>query len=287
MFKFLFYKIGQFIVNRLPIELSYRYGIFLSDLQYFCSFRDRRAVRNNLRTILQTDQNLEPMVREVFRNFGRYLVEFFRMARTLDKKYIEQNVKLKNIHYVQEALARGKGVIILSAHLGNWELGGVILGVLGYPVIAVALPHKERPVNDLFNQQRARGMAVVPTNIAVRHCIEALRNNKLVAIAADRDFSLKNGEVLDFLGRKAMIPKGAAIFSLKTGAAIVPCFCIRNAKDNFTFTFEEPLIPPSDVPDDKEAATILALMKTYTTIIEKKIKQFPVQWLMFREFWVA
>ncbi len=287
MFKFYLYKIGQYIVNLLPLSLSYRFAMFVSDLQCTFSFRDHRAVRNNLRTILNTDKNLEPLVREVFRNFGKYLVDFFRMDKNMNMQFIQENVKVENLDYIKKALERGKGAIIITAHIGNWELGAVAVSVLGYPLMAVALPHKERPVNDLFNHQReVKGITVVPSNVAVRKCIDTLRNNKLVALVADRDFTL-HGEVLDFLGRKAFIPKGAALFSIKTGAPIVPCFMTRNPDDTFVLSLEQPIVPPLEIKETIAQDALIKVMRQYTDVIENKIRQFPTQWLMFREFWAA
>ena len=161
------------------------------------------------------------------------------------------------------------------------------MSVLGYPLMAVALPHKERPVNDLFNHQReVKGITVVPSNVAVRKCIDTLRNNKLVALVADRDFTL-HGEVLDFLGRKAFIPKGAALFSIKTGAPIVPCFMTRNPDDTFVLSLEQPIVPPLEIKETIAQDALIKVMRQYTDVIENKIRQFPTQWLMFREFWAA
>lgn len=286
MGKFIFYKIGQFIIKFFPLAVAYRISMFLSDLQYVFSFRDRRAVRANLRVIVGTDKNIEPMVRDIFRNFGKYLVDFFRMDKTLTMEFIRQSVTVENIEYLQQALTHKKGGIVITAHLGNWELGGVLVSMLGYPLTAIALPHKERPVNDLFNNQRgSKGMSVIPSNIAVRKCIETLRNNGMIAIAADRDFTA-NGEIMDFLGKKALIPKGAAVFSFKTGAPIVPCFCIRNPDDSFTLSFGEAMFPPYESGETIAPKILMEMMRKYVTVIEAKIRQYPNQWLMFRQFWV-
>ena len=286
MFKFYLYKLGQFIVTRLPLSLAYQFATFLSDLQYLFSFRDRRAVCNNLKIIVPSQQNLSAMTREVFRNFGQYLVEFFCMAKKFDMNFVKEKVKVCNIDILKKVLEQGKGGIILSAHIGNWEFGGILLSMLGYPLMIIALPHKERPVNDLFNHQReSRGITVVPPHTAIRRCLETLRSNKLVAIAADRDFT-QSGVVMDFLGRKALIPKGAALFALKTGAPIVPCFLIRNPDNSFTLSLEEPIVPPLETDEYIKESILSTLMKQYTKVIEEKIRQFPTQWLMFREFWI-
>ncbi len=291
MFKFLLYKFGQFCVNRLPVGISYWIARFLSDLQYWFSPRDRKAVKNNLRLILGTKGRPEDEARitatalKVFENFGLYLVEFFRMAHKVDEQFIRENVAINNIGVIDAMLKRGKGVVILTAHIGNWELGGVVLSKLGYPIVAIALPHKERPVNDLFNQQReTHGVTIIPMSIAVRRCIEALKENKLVALLADRDFT-HHGEELDFLGRRSMIPKGAAVFAIKTGAAIVPTFLTRNNDNRFTLMMGEPILPTFVDEHVKDHAALLALMRQYSAVIERKIREFPDQWLMFREFW--
>ena len=288
MFKFWLYKFGQFLTNQLSWRGSYKVALWISDAQCFFSFRDRRIVKENLRLILPAadPKKILRLTREVFRNFGRYLNEFSRMPQMANENYLREKVTTKNVERVGKALQRGHGGIILTAHLGNWEFGGVVLGMLGYPVTAIALPHKERPVNNLFNNQRAKmGMNVVPINFAIRRCSELLKNNQLVAIAADRDFT-NNGEEIDFLGRKALIPKGAAMFSIRTKAAIIPTFFLRDQqKDKFILFIEEPIFPPQDIDSLNEKEQVLSLMRTCTKIIEDKIRKYPDQWLMFRPFW--
>jgi Kdo2-lipid IVA lauroyltransferase/acyltransferase len=286
MFKYYIYKFGQFCVTHIPLKLSYWLAGFISNLQYLFSFRDRKAVENNLRVILPQDPMIREKTREVFCNFGIFLVDFFRMARKIDKNFVAKNVKVKNLEYLQQAMKRGKGAILLTGHIGNWELGGFVLSLLGYPSVAIALPHKERPVNDLFNRQReARGLTIVPTSQAIRRSLHTLQHNGIVSILADRDFS-SNGFVLDFLGKKALIPRGAALFALKTGAAIVPSFLIRGANDTHTLIVEEPIYPEENKNGQMSEESLLSLMKKHTAVIEQKIREYPTQWLMFRKFWV-
>jgi len=287
MFKYWVYKFGQFCVTHFPLALSYKLAEMLSDIHYYFSFRDRRAVKENLRIVTGfSDQRLHVMAREVFRNFGRYLVEFFRMARCLDDRFIQDNVRLENVEYIPTALKAGRGVILLTAHIGNWEMGGVVLSRLGYSSLAIALPHKERPVNNLFNQQReVQGLKVVSLQLSIRKCLEALNQNECVAVLADRNFT-SNGEILEFLGRRVSFPKGPAMFSLRTGAPIVPVFFIRCAGDKFVLKVKEPIVPPVADQEQPEPEKLMELMKTYTKVIEQEIRQYPTQWLMFRKFWV-
>lgn len=284
MFKYYLYKIAHFVANRLSLEVSYKVAVLISDLHYFFSFRDRRAVRNNLRKILPPGEDLNAATREVFRNFGKYLSEFLRMEKMVDKSFIEKKIKIRNAELIQQALDAGKGGIIVTAHIGNWEMGAVVLS-LGYPLTAVALPHKERPVNDLFNYQReAKGMTVVPTHEAIRRCMESLKDNHLVALVADRDFSSKGGEVMDFLGQKALIPKGPAMFCKRTGAPIIPTFLMREPDGTFMMTLGPLILPEAETQEMSERDSVLRIMRRYLDVIEGWIRRYPTQWLMFREF---
>jgi Kdo2-lipid IVA lauroyltransferase/acyltransferase len=284
MFKYILYKIGLFLLRHLPSKVSYCLATFVSDLQYCFSFRDRRAVRKNLKSILPSSDKISFLTRDVFRNFGRYLIEFFQMKEIADQTFIKNNVHIFGIERLDRVLGEGKGGIIVTGHIGNWELGGVLLSVLGYPLMAIALPHKERPVNDLFNSQReAKGVAVVPPNGALRRCIEQLRDNKLVALVADRDFS-HGGIAMDFLGKKMLVPKGPAMFSLKTGAPIIPMFFIRNDDRTFNMLCGEPIYPPKQNMGKAEDKIVLDLMRRYLPVMEEIIRQYPSQWLLFREF---
>lgn len=278
------YKLGQFCVKHLPLLLSYKLATFLSDILYYLSFRDRRNVKNNLNVILPSSDDLPRLSREVFRNFARYLVDFFHTPERLDEAYIRAHVTINNLHHLPEVLKKGKGGIILTAHIGNWELGGFVISRLGYPLIAVALPHKERSINNLFNSQRqSQGITIVPNNVAIRECIKGLKENRMIALLGDRDFNA-TGEMMDFLGQKARIPKGPAAFSLKTGAAIIPAFLIRDGKDHFTLTIHDPIFPPEGC---EERHALKTMMQKYITVIEETIRRHPTQWYMFQRFWLS
>ncbi len=286
MFKYFLFRLTYSLVNFLPLKVSYAIAQTISDIQFAFSRIDKQSIHNNLQKIVASGEPSLQQSREVLRNFGKYLIEFFRMERHLDQDYIRENIDLENVDIIQSVLDKGRGGIIMTAHIGNWELGASVLSHLGFPVMAVALPHQQRDVNDFFNRQReSQGNIVVQSNVAVKRCVKRLRDNKLVALVADRDFT-ENGEELDFFGQKTLIPKGTAMFSLKTGAAIIPTFLIRNGFNKFVLKIQEPIYPP--IIDDKmdERHAILKIMKKHTEIIENIIRQYPSQWLMFREFGV-
>lgn len=283
MLNYILYRIGQFIALSLPLRIGYKLAVLLSDLHYIFAAGDRRCVKENLKIIFpeKSDREIRRIRIRVFRNFAKYLVDFFRFTK-IDMEYIKKNIKTENMHHFDEALSKGKGVIVLTAHIGNWELGGVVIALLGYPFWVVALPHKHKKVDNFFNFQReSKGVKVIPLGRAVRQCLDLLKENKMVALAGDRDFSEK-GAVVDFFGRPAFLPVGPAAIALKTGAAIVPGFMFRNKDDSCTLKIEKPIefIPTGDKNKD-----LLELITQCKIIIEDYIKRYPDQWYMFRRAW--
>ena len=284
MLNYYIYRFGQFLALTLPLKAAYFLASLFALGYYFLAFRDRRNVKANLRVIFpdKSDSQLRKISRKVFRNFAKYLVDFFRFEK-LDRRFIDKNIKLENLHFFDEALARNKGVIVLTAHLGNWELGGVVLAQLGYPFWAVALPHKNKKVNDFFDAQRSRkGIKVVAMGKAVRSCITEIRNQHMVALVGDRNFTAK-GLVVDFFGKPTHFPEGPAALSLMTGAPIVPGFMLRNPDNSFTLRIEKPI---EFTPTGNKTKDLADLTGVGRDIFQEYIRKYPEQWYLFRRFWI-
>ncbi len=285
MVNYRLYRIGQAIALSLPLRFAYWLAVFFSDIHHLFGKKDRKVVTENLKVIFpQKDEKEIAKIRiRVFRNFAKYLVDFFRFEK-IDSEYIKKNVQIKNLHYFDEALLKGKGAIVLTAHLGNWELGGAIFSISAYPLWAVALEHKDKRINSFFNNRReSRNLHVIAFGRAVRMCLKVLRENKVLALVGDRDFSAK-GIVLDFFGKPAHFPEGPASLSLQTGAAIIPGFMLRNADDSYCLCFEKPIAFHSCGDRDKDIHNLISL---YIPIFERYIRKYPDQWYMFRRFWIA
>lgn len=284
MSEYLLYRIGRSIAFHTPLKLGYKIAAFISDLRLLFAAEDRRIARENLKVIFpqKTEREIHRVRIRMFRNFAKYLVDFFRFEK-LDPDFIKKNIRIENIRYFDEAIGKGKGVIALTAHIGNWELGGVVIALLGYPFWAVALPHKDKRVDDFFNSQReSKGVHVIPLGKAVRSCLKVLEENKMVALAGDRDFT-ETGIVFDFFGRDAFFPEGPAAFSLKTGATIVPGFMLRNHDDTFTLRIEKPI---DYAPSGDKEKDLREIISRYIVIFEDYIRKYPDQWYMFRRFWI-
>lgn len=280
------YRIGIFLSLHLPLRTTYRLATICADIFYAVSAKDRRAVTANLKIAMGPsvdDAVLSRTARNVFRNFAKYLVDFFRFQK-MDKEYIKKKVKLVGMHNIDKALEAGKGVILLSAHIGNWELGGAVTGLSGYPISAVVLTHDNDKINQFFTRQRLMGkVRPIEIGAALKGCYRALRRNELLALLGDRDFT-NSGVTVKFFAKETTVPKGPATFSCRLGAPIVPAFLIREADDSFTFFVHEP-ISASDGTGEAEA--VAELTGKCNAAIEKIISRYPEQWYAFRPIWGA
>ena len=132
----------------------------------------------------------------------------------MNKEYIKRRLCFGNLHCIDEALAKGKGAIILTAHIGNWELGGVGMALSGYQIGAVALPHRHKSVDNFFNLQRQeKGLIVMPLGRAARGCLKLLQKNNIVALVGDRVFNV-SGVQTDFFGRPTRLPAGLSLIHI-------------------------------------------------------------------------
>ncbi|MBN1353131.1 MAG: lysophospholipid acyltransferase family protein [Candidatus Omnitrophica bacterium] len=277
------YKAGRALAMALPLRIGYKIAEIIAAVYYLLARADRKNLEENLKIVLGCDnkQTASLYTRGIFKNFAKYLVDFFRFSR-IGSDYIIKYVTISGKENLDKAMAGGKGAIILSSHLGNWELGGGITASFGYPFYAIALDHKNKKVNDFFIKQRAAfNVRVIPIGAQLRNCFKVLRQNNLLAILGDRDFS-NHGITANFFGRPTLLPKGPAIFNLRTGAPIIPAFAIRLPDDRFNLIYERPIQIKPTGDEEKDIANV---MHNYINVIERYIKSYPDQWYAFRKVW--
>ncbi len=283
---YLLYVIGSAACQVLPRGLCYWIARRVADVWYWHAVRDREAVRLNLEAVLQKGPVPPEQVREVFRNFGMYLADFFRFNR-ITAEEVQRMVRIEGLERMQAALAQGRGAIGLTAHLGNFELAGAVLTLLGLQVSAVVLTHQDKKVDAFFSRRRERvGVKAIPIQkqsprVFFESAISALRRNEVLALVGDRDF-FNHGIDLPLFGKTIRVPTGPANFSLKTGAPIVPGFLVREADGKYRFILESPIPIPQGVSREE---AVRQMTEACLDVMFKYIRQYPTQWYGFREFW--
>jgi len=267
-------------IRRLVLLFPRKFSYFAADILswlYFCAARgDRRAIAHNLSAFISDKGAIRRTTRRVFANFSYYLVDFFRYDK-LDRSFIEQYVTVEGREYLDRALSAGKGAIALTAHIGNYELGGAVIALLGYHASAVALPHKDERTNRLFNAQRNKaGLKVVPTGVNVKRCFALLRQGEVIGFLGDRNFAGKACDTKMF-GKTVSIPRGFSFFAMRTGAALVPTFFVRERRYRYRMIFEEALATEGKSEDE--------IIADYARVLERYLKKYPDQWYIFTRFW--
>ena len=284
---YLLYRLGYLLCALLPRRLCYWVARRLADLYSKRRSKDWEAVRKNLEVVLGTTDVPSQKIREVFENFAMYLVDFFRFQR-LTQKEVQRRVRIEGLERMQQALREGKGAIGLTAHLGNYELAGAVLSLLGMRVSGAVLTHQNTRVDRFFTYQRAKvGVVSIPIQKIGRKAffeesLRVLRSDGILGLVADRDF-FQHGIDLPLFGKVMKAPTGAAAFSLRTGAPILPSFLVREPNRNYRFVIESPIRCPQGV--SREAA-IRSVTEDCLRVMERYIRQYPTQWYMFhQEFW--
>ncbi len=274
--------------NLLPQRFLYCIALRIADLNYYwLDPKGRRAVEDNLRHVLPgaVPARIAKETRWVFRNFAKYLTEFFRF-RHFDMDFFQTNMAVFGLEHVERALAEGKGCIVSSAHLSNWELGAAGLSIMGGKKMTVSVAmHRYGRINDLFMRERERmGLQVADMEKdAPRAMMRALRRNEVVGVMGDRD-PTRQGVTIQFFGRPCRFPQGPARLSIATGAPLLPVFCLRRSNDSFTMLIHPPIPIPGEGDRDEK---VRAMTQAFADIIAQTIRVHPEQWAVFYPFWDA
>jgi len=268
----------------IPERWGYRVGAGLGTFMRLASPRHYRIVMTNLRLAFgreKSERELAHIAAACYRHLGRCLMEFVRLP-AMAAEDIRRVTSYQGREHLDEALARGKGVILLTAHLGNWEMVGARIAADGYPLHVIARAQRDDRLTEYIRQTReVAGMRVLHREEAVRGSLRALRAGELVGMLLDQNAG-SDGVFVEFFGHLASTAPGAAAFALRTGAAVVPTFGWRNADDTHTILADDPL--PLIHTGDHKADTV-ANTARYTKVIEEQIRAHPEQWFWLHKRW--
>ncbi len=191
--------------------------------------------------------------------------------------------EVRGLEMVKEARARGKGVLILIAHLGNYALLALqVPKLFGYPLAIIAKPLKNETLNGIWWElQRKAGVNGIPSHNAYRASVRALRENGLVGFMLDQNRPAGQGVFVDFFGKPAATTPGLAVMSAHTGAPVLPVFIRRTPEGRHVVEVLPALSPPSD----RQPETIRNFTAACTKIIEGAIRNDPEQWLWWHKRW--
>ena len=269
---------------RLAPTRASQVGDVLGALVFHLTGMRKKLVMEHMARVFgmtEGSEELRAMSRSVYRQLGRTAVEHARLlaGRTAD---LRDRLAVSGDEHIARARKGGRGVILITGHFGYWELLGATVAMLGYPITVVAKKLHNPAVDRLVHAGRERlGMAVATMDKAPAAVFRALRRNECVGLLADQDAGA-GGVFVDFLGSRASTYQGPALFALRTGAPIVPCFIIRTGPERHRVCFEAPI---EAIPTGNEPADIARVTQVYTDVLARYIKDFPDHWFWVHRRW--
>lgn len=273
--------IGQ-CVARLPRKLALSIGVYLAAAIFWFSHRQKDRACKHLKQSLGIEYPAaEQLVRRSFRNTGKNLMEFMQLPR-MSPETIHQLVTFEGREHIDRALDQGRGAIILTAHFGNWELLGASILANGYTIRGITRQLRSKRLDAIVSSYREKvGWQGIDRDRSIREVLRCLKRNELIAILADVD-TRTQGIFVDFFGRPAYTPYSPVAFALKTGAAILPTFIIRQPDDSHRAVVEAPLLLQQGGEKEQD---LLVNTQRFTKIIESYIRRYPEQWIWMHERW--
>lgn len=276
-------QLAAFLWSRLPLPTIQALGALLGRLVYCIARSRRRRALANLEACFGdrfTPTERRRLLLLSCQNMITSCLELFALARMKPEQLLRL-VDIEGREHLDAAVARGKGVMVITGHYGNWELLGAIVALLGHDLAVLARDSTDRETARLVNAARhALNMKVVSRD-DLTEMVAWLRQGKVLGILPDQRQS-RGGVILNFMGRPASTSTGPAVLALRTGAALVPGFARRLPDGRFHAVFCPPLEPPQGLPRSQAAA---AYSQTVNDALARAISDHPEQWLWLHDRW--
>lgn len=269
-------------LSALKLSTALNLGQTLGDLAFNLVRRHRLDILQEMRRCYPGDSMDEARdrLRRVYRHIGMNYVEVFRWIGGQSAE-IEKRVLVSGTQHLEQARARGKGVLVLTAHMGNWDLLG-LWAARRYPLTIISKALRQEGVNKFWMEARAAsGLSIVPSRKSYRACLGVLKKQGLLGFMLDQNTLAHEGVFVDFFGKPACTHAGLAFLSSHSQAPVVPVFIYRKLDG----THWVDVLPAVEPPPDREPATLQAATQRYTRLIEDAIRQHPDQWIWMHRRW--
>lgn len=279
------------VAPRVSHPVLYRGARWIIDTVFAVHPKPLRDIERNLARVMGQPADSKAVRRtrrDMVHHLAYYWSDLFRFPQLPWDEVKASLGRGVGLERVTGALAAGKGAILLTGHLGNWELGGLFLRDLGLEVSVVYVPDAFEDAERFRSQlRRMCHVGEIPIRpgdaFASLPALRALREGKLIAVQGDRDFN-DNGVLLDFFGAPAPFPRGPFLLSGLTGAPLLPSFVVYGEDGRFEIEVGEPITVGSG--PDREAE-ILKAMRQWVAVLETAVRRWPNQWYTFFDYWAA
>jgi len=273
------------VLSVLPRAAARPLGAAIGAFAYRVFSRLRKTGSRNLQIAFphQTDAERDSTLRKLYRNLGHQIAEFCQMS-SYTPEIARSLIRYEGLDHYLSARERGQGVLVLTGHLGAWELSSFHHSLMGYPM-GLVIRRLDNPLVDAFvNRIRClHGNRVIHKDDFARGLIASMRAGETVGILMDTNMTPPQGVFVPFFGRLAATASGLARVALKTGAAVVPGFLLWEESERRYVLHFGPRIGLIDTGDPE--ADAIANTANFTAVIESYIRQYPDQWLWMHRRW--
>ena len=269
------------VIAGMPAWLGYALADLATGLHWSFFPARRHAVMANLAIMLPRASRGDRarIARRIMRSYNRMMFEFFRLPH-VSREELLGSIEVRGKEHLDQAIARGRGVIISSTHLGNWELAGVMVAQWGYALHAVAGVQLGRWLTGAVRETKTElSITTISPEDGYRKILRALDHNDPVALLVDGNL-YTHGTTVEWFGRPTTFPAGPGILAQRTGALIVAGYCERTGPGRFRVVIEPPLDPAAH-------ATTAELHQAIARLAEKHVREHIDQWCIFRRMWPA
>lgn len=270
------------IVCKLPYSTILKIGEKLGPLYGMIAKKQKQRGLKNVMIGLNMDENNgNALLNCLFKNMGRSVMEILYMPN-LTKEFITEHIEMRGLEHIDEALAKERGVVILTAHVGNWEWMGAAMAAHGYPSTTIVKKQPNAQFTRLLNEYREMvGLEVFARGGSeMMGAIKAMKQKKLLGFLADQDGGFQGVPVM-FLGQDSSAVLGPATFAQKFKAPVVPVFTSRKKNGHIVH-----VLPPLYYEDTGDAEKDLYRLTEKTVrVTESFIKEHPEEWLWFQHRW--
>lgn len=269
----------------LPRRLALRTGEYIGEIMYHILPRRRQIGFKNLTIAFgdsMSDQEKERILRSNFRNLGKSIIEVLHFPK-MSRADVREKVTIVGQENCIKAMSKGRGMIYLAAHIGNWEMSSFAQSAAGYPANIVVRPLDNRYLNNFMVRVRTMyDHTILARRNGMRDMIAALKRKESVGILMDQNAKRSQGIFVDFFGKPASTVPVIAILALRYHAPVIPGFIVRTGFDTHTLYFgpEIEFERTGDAKKDIELNTA-----RLNKILEDFIRQYPDQWFWIHNRW--
>lgn len=284
-------RIGTSLTLRLarwiPLKHLYSLAGIIGRAGFYLMRKRRHIAYHNLRIAfgtLKTEKEYHQIVKIIFRDTAKNVLEAAKLICT-DPPFLKEIISIDGLEHLDKALSQGKGIVAISAHMGNFLLIGPRLILEGYPFSLIARDPKDKLLaKTLLGFRNHLGLDSIPDQPrkrCVAKSLASLKRNSILYLQIDQNASSQDLWV-DFFGWLVPTFRGPVVFSMRAGAPIIPMFMIRDALNHHRLLIKPPF--KLDSTENKENDVLQNTAKL-TKLIESHIKQYPTQWWWFHRRW--